>query len=255
MTKTFYDIVELSRYLRSPEGCPWDREQTLSSLRTYILEEAYEVIQAIELEDKNEIIEELGDFLFQVVFASQIGSEEKLFDINDVINELHNKLIRRHPHVFGEVRASSADEAVKSWQTEKLKEKTRKRKLLEIPRAMPSLLRGQRVGEKASQVGFDWDNIHNVIKKVREELEELEEEIVKGNDTEAEKEFGDLVFAICNLSRHMKIDAEISSHAAIDKFVERFGKVEDEVQGRGKKITDLSLEELDQIWNEIKKSN
>ena len=255
MSKTFEDIVELSRYLRSPEGCPWDRKQTLFSLRTYILEEAYEVMEAIELDNTDEIIEELGDFLFQVVFASQIASEEGKFDVNDVINSLHEKLVRRHPHVFGEVKAQDAEEAIKSWQSQKLKEKTKNNRLLEIPRSMPSLLRAQRVGEKASQIGFDWSDISGVVSKVKEELEELEIEINNGNKDNAEKEFGDLIFALSNLSRHMKIDAELASQAAIDKFINRFNRVEDEVNSLNKKITDMSIDDLENIWQEVKEKD
>lgn len=252
MSNKFNDLVELSKYLRGSNGCPWDKEQTLSSLKSYIIEEAYEVIQAIESEDTEELIEELGDLLYQSVFASQIAKDEGKFDIYDVVDQLHNKLVRRHPHVFGEEKAKGAEEAVKRWHSQKLKEKSRKRRLVEIPREMPSLLRAQRVGEKASQVGFDWKDISDVFSKVNEELKELENEIKNGDKDLIEKEWGDLIFAMVNLSRHLKIEAEDSSHRAVDKFIDRFGKVEDEVEKRGKKITDLSLEELDQIWEGIK---
>ncbi|MCI0481959.1 MAG: MazG family protein, partial [Candidatus Dadabacteria bacterium] len=146
MKKSFEDLVNLSTHLRSPEGCPWDREQTLDTLKSYIIEEAYEVVQAIETGDRDELIEELGDLLYEVLFASQITEEGGGFSIYDVIDRLHNKLVRRHPHVFGEKKASNAEEAVKRWHSQKLKEKSRKRRLLHIPRTMPSLLRAQRVG-------------------------------------------------------------------------------------------------------------
>lgn len=253
MPKTFSDIVELSRYLRSPEGCPWDRKQTLQTLRQYILEEAYEVIQAIESEHNDEIVEELGDFLFQVVFASQIASEEGRFNLEDVIERLHNKLVRRHPHVFGEKKAKDSDEAVKSWQNEKLKEKSGKKKLLGIPRSMPSLLRAQRVGEKASQVGFDWDSIQGVLDKVKEELLELEVEIKKENKGNAEKELGDLFFSLVNLARHLGVDAETTSHRATEKFVKRFDKLEDKALELSKNLTEMSLDEMEKLWQEIKK--
>lgn len=255
MKNSFEDLVELSGYLRSPDGCPWDREQTLRTLKSYIIEEAYEVIQAIESGDINELIEELGDLLYQVVFASQIASDEGKFNIDDVVDQLHNKLVRRHPHVFGEEKAKDAEEAVKKWHSQKLKEKSRKRKLVEIPRAMPSLLRAQRVGDKASQVGFDWDNVVDVISKVKEELEELEREIEKGEKGNIEKEWGDLVFAIVNLGRHLKLDAESISHLAIDKFIDRFSKVEDKVKSQGKQLANLTLQEMDQIWEEVKENN
>lgn len=254
MPKSFNDIVELSKYLRSPAGCPWDRKQTLESLRQYILEEAYEVIQAIESENSEDLIEELGDFLFQVVFASQIASEEGKFSIDDVITNLHEKLVRRHPHVFGEKKAENASEAVKSWHSEKLKEKSEDKSLLDVPRAMPSLLRAQRVGEKASQVGFDWEDIRGVIDKVREELDELEKEIKKKDKIRAHAELGDLLFSLVNLSRHLEADAETVSHGAVDKFVGRFKKLEKKVSGQNKKLTDLNTQELENIWSEVKKS-
>jgi len=253
MKKNFNDLVELSKHLRSPEGCPWDREQKLETLRPYIIEEAYEVVQAIELKDKDEIIEELGDLFFQVIFASQIASEDGEFDIEEVMDRLHNKLVRRHPHVFGDEKAKDAEEAIKTWHRQKLKEKSRKRRLLEIPRTMPSLLRAHRVGEKASQVGFDWKNAQQVLPKVKEELNELEVEINNKNRNGIEKEFGDLVFSIVNLGRHLKLDSESTAHKAIDSFINRFSKVEDKAQDMGKQLSELSLEEMDELWEEVKR--
>jgi len=231
--KEFKDIVELSNYLRSPQGCPWDREQTIDTLKKYIVEETYEVVQAIEDRDDRELIEELGDLLLQVVLVSQIASEENRFDITDVIDRLHNKLVRRHPHVFGENKAKNAEEAVKSWHSQKLKEKDRKRQLLGIPRSMPSLLRAQRIG-------------------VREEIDELGNELKKGNRELVEKEYGDLIFSLVNLARHLDIDAESSTQTAIEKFISRFNMVEDQVNKDGKSFSDYSLQELDRIWNEVK---
>ncbi|HSG32786.1 MAG TPA: nucleoside triphosphate pyrophosphohydrolase [Thermodesulfobacteriota bacterium] len=252
MSKKFEDLVELARYLRSPEGCPWDKEQDLQKLKSYIIEEAYEAVQAIESEDVDEITEELGDLFFQVIFAAQIGQEEKKFDIDVIINSLHNKLIRRHPHVFGEKKAKNAEEAVKSWQTQKLKEKKRKRTLLEIPRDMPALLRAQRVGEKASNVGFDWQDSHDVLQKVDEELNELKVEIKKGDAEGIEQEWGDLIFTLVNLGRHLKIDGESSAHQAVNKFISRFSRIEEKAKQQGKQLSELSLGEMDSIWNEIK---
>ena len=251
--KNFDDLVELSRYLRSPEGCPWDREQSLDTVTPYIIEEAYEVVQAIEQKDKDEIIEELGDLFFQVIFASQMASEDGEFDINDVIDRLHTKLVRRHPHVFGDEKAKDAEEAIKTWHKQKLKEKSRKRRLLEIPRTMPSLLRAHRVSEKASQVGFDWKNAEEVLPKVKEELVELEEEIKNQNKEGIEKEWGDLVFSLVNLGRHLKLDSEKTTHRAIDGFINRFSKVEDKAKEKGKELSELSIEEMDNLWEEVKK--
>ena len=251
--KSFEDVVSLARRLRAPGGCPWDREQTLDSLRAYVLEEAYEVIQAIELGDTDELVEELGDFLFQVVFISQIASEEGRFDIDDVTRTLHNKLIRRHPHVFGEKKARDAQEALKSWNTEKLKEKKGKVSLEEIPRAMPSLMRAQRVGEKAARVGFDWSDASSVLAKVKEEVLELEREIEAGSKERAREEWGDLAFSMVSLARHLDIDAETVSHGAVEKFIGRFRRLEDRARAGEKEISALSLEQMEEIWEEIKK--
>jgi len=252
MKKNFDDLVELSKQLRSPDGCPWDREQKLETLKPYIIEEAYEVIQAIELKDRDDIIEELGDLFFQVIFASQIASEDGEFNIEDVLDRLHSKLVSRHPHVFGDEKAKDAEEAIKTWHRQKLKEKSRKRRLLQIPRTMPSLLRAHRVGEKASQVGFDWKSAEEVLPKVKEELNELEVEINNKNQDGIEKEWGDLVFSIVNLGRHLKLDSESTVHKAIDGFINRFSKVEDKAQQKGKDLYGLKIEELDELWEEVK---
>lgn len=253
MKKSFEDVVGLSKYLRSPEGCPWDREQTLETLRFFILEEAYEVIGAIDANDTQELREELGDLLYQVIFVSQICGEEGKFDVEDVVRELYYKLVRRHPHVFGEEKARDAEEAIKRWHGEKMKEKTRRRDLLEIPRSMPALLRAQRVGEKASQVGFDWEKTSDVIEKVKEELEELQKAIEDGRGNSIEKEWGDLIFSLVNLGRFLKLDAEVSAHKAIDGFIGRFNRVEEKARERGKDLSELTLGEIDELWEEVKK--
>ena len=253
MKKSFEDLVELSKFLRSPEGCPWDREQTLNTLRTFILEEAHEVIQAIEMNDIEELKEELGDLLYQILFTSQICNEEGKFTVEGVLNQLYYKLIRRHPHVFGEEKAKDAEEAVKRWHGEKLKEKTRKRNLLQIPRSLPALLRAQRVGEKASQVGFDWEKTQDVIVKVKEELEELQKAISSNEQNSIEKEWGDLIFSLVNLARFLKIDAEVSAHKAIDVFIERFQRIEEKVKERDKSLSELTLKEMDGLWEEVKR--
>ena len=252
--KTFHDIVLLARRLRAPGGCPWDREQTLESLRAYVLEEAYEVIQAIELGNTDGLIEELGDFLFQVVFISQIANEEGKFDVGDVTQRLHDKLVRRHPHVFGEKKAKDAAEALRTWNAEKLKEKKGKPDLEEVPRAMPSLMRAQRVGEKAARSGFDWSDASSVLAKVREELLELEREIEAGEKNRSREEWGDLVFSVVNLARHLDIDAETASHGAVEKFIERFSRFEEKVRAGKKEINALSEEQMDEIWEEAKKT-
>lgn len=252
--KTFEDIVSLAKRLRAPGGCPWDREQTLESLRAYVLEEAYEVIQAIELGDTDELVEELGDFLFQVVFISQIASEEGTFDVSDVTQRLHDKLVRRHPHVFGEKKAKDAADALRTWNAEKLKEKEGKLPLEEIPRAMPSLMRAQRVGEKAARVGFDWSDASSVLAKIKEELAELEREMEAGEKNRSREEWGDLVISVVNLARHLDIDAETTSHGAIEKFIQRFSRFEEKARAGEKEINALSMEQMDEIWEEVKKT-
>ncbi|HLE25886.1 MAG TPA: nucleoside triphosphate pyrophosphohydrolase [Thermodesulfobacteriota bacterium] len=255
MKKSFEDLVELSKYLRSPQGCPWDREQTLNTLRTFILEEAHEVIQAIEMNDIEELKEELGDLLYQILFTAQICNEVGKFTVEDVVNQLYYKLVRRHPHVFGEEKAKDAEEAVKRWHGEKLKEKSRKRNLLQIPRSLPSLLRAQRVGEKASQVGFDWEKTQDVIKKVKEELGELQKAIQTNEQNVIEKEWGDLIFSLVNLARFLKIDAEVSAHKAIDVFIERFQRIEEKAKDIDKTLSGLTLKEMDELWEEVKKED
>lgn len=249
---SFDRLIEISRYLRSPEGCPWDREQTLDTLKAYIIEEAYELVQAIEEDDTPGLVEELGDHLYQVVFASQIAEEEDRFGIDDVLEELCDKLVRRHPHVFGDEKAENAREAVKKWHSRKLEEKSRKRKLLGIPRSMPSVLRAQRVGEKVSQVGFDWNSPSEVIEKLREELEELEKEIEQNDKAALEQEWGDLFFTVVNLGRLLGLDTENAAHSSVDKFIKRFGELEELAGKQGKTLTDLSTSEMELLWKKVK---
>ncbi len=250
--KNFEDLVKLTKHLRGDKGCPWDKDQNLLSIRSYMIEEAHEAVQAIESGNKDEMIEELGDLLHQVVFASQIARDEGKFDIEEVVDQLHNKLIRRHPHVFGEESANDAEEAVKTWHKQKLKEKNRKKSLTDMPRSMPALLRAQRAGEKASQVGFDWKNIHDVLDKVKEEITEIEEELKEGSRDKLEKEWGDLIFAVVNLARHLKIDSESAARRSVDKFIDRFGKVEDMADQKGKTLMEMTPEEMESLWKEVK---
>ncbi len=250
--KTLQDLVVIADRLRGPGGCPWDREQTLESLRAYVLEEAYEVIQAIELQDTEGLVEELGDFLFQVVFISQIASEEDKFNIDDVIKGICEKLVRRHPHVFGEKKAKDTEEALKTWNAEKMKEKNGKLPIDEVPRSMPSLMRAQRIGEKASRVGFDWESSSSALSKVKEELLELEREVESGELEKITEEWGDLVFSMANLARHLGIDAETASHAASGKFIKRFSRLKTLLGDR--EILRMPSQQIDKIWEEAKKS-
>jgi len=253
MKKRFNDVVELARRLRGPQGCPWDREQTLDDLKGYVLEEAYEVIEAIERKDIPELKEELGDLLFQVVFASQLLSEEGRFSVDDVIHELHLKLVRRHPHVFGEETAENAAEALRIWQGQKKKETSRKRSIVEIPRSMPALARAQRVGEKASHVGFDWERKEDVMGKLKEEVAELEREMENGNRAGVEREWGDVALTLASLARFLGLDAESAAHSGVERFVTRFIKAEGRAEKRGKDMHEMSLAEMDELWEEAKK--
>lgn len=250
--RTFQDLVKLCEYLRGKGGCPWDKEQTLGTLKAFIIEEAYEVIGAIESDDSVELEEELGDLLYQIVFASQICREEGKFGMDDVVTRLYNKLVRRHPHVFGAEKAKNAEEALKRWHGEKLKEGSSKTDLLEIPRSMPSLLRAQRVGEKASHVGFDWNHAKDVIEKVKEELNELQIELESGSKESIEKEWGDLIFSLVNLARHLNIDAESVFHRSIDNFISRFRSLEAMAKDMNKDLSELSIDEMDDLWGKVK---
>ncbi len=248
-------------HLRSPEGCPWDREQDYDSVKGLLLEEAYEVVDTVNARDFDALEDELGDLLFQVVFYSQLASEEGRFNIDDVIDRVHGKLIRRHPHVFGDVVAKDADEALKSWL--KVKEQERRadpqnktQSLLDgIPPALPATLEAHELGLRASEVGFDWPTVEDLLDKVEEEIGELRR-AVAARESEGhariEEEVGDLLFAVANLARLVRSDSESCLRRANQKFKSRFQILEREMEGRGKKLRDCSLEEMESLWNEIK---
>ncbi|MGC8820123.1 MAG: nucleoside triphosphate pyrophosphohydrolase [Fervidobacterium sp.] len=233
--------------LRSKNGCDWDKAQTHESLMPYLIEEAYEVLNAIDMRDDEELKEELGDVLLQVVFHAQIAKERNAFDIFDVIKTLSDKLIRRHPHVFGDAQGYS----YARWEEIKAKEKGSKKRtsIGDVNHALPGLSLARRVQENAAGVGFDWVKIEDVWDKVHEEIEEL-----KNAKTleETEEEIGDLLFAVVNLSRFLNVDPEVAIRKATEKFISRFEKMEKLIQNDGKKVEDLSLEELDKYWNRIK---
>ena len=256
-------LVELMAHLRGPEGCPWDREQDYDTLKGLLLEEAYEVIDAVTERDFSGLEDELGDLLFQVVFYSRLAEEEGRFDINDVIEGVHAKLIRRHPHVFGEVRASNADEALKSWLKVKEREralsaqsKNDEKSLLDgIAPALPATLAAYELGLRASEVGFDWKKAEDVLEKVEEEIRELRRELNQeagGRSSRLEEEVGDLLFAAANLARFLRSDPETCLRRANQKFMRRFQALEKEVATQGKKLRECSLEEMESLWNELK---
>lgn len=233
------------------EKCPWDRKQTMQSLRHLTIEETYELGDAILDDNMEEIKKELGDLLLHIVFYSRIGSEKKSFDVADVLHSISEKLIARHPHIYGDVEVSDEEEVKSNW--EKLKLKEGKKSVLEgVPRSLPAMVKASRIQDKARGVGFDWDNSEQVWDKVLEELDELKVEIARGNKEETEQEFGDLMFSMINLSRFIDVDPESALERTNKKFISRFQFLERKVAEQGKNLSDMTLEEMDLIWNEAK---
>lgn len=243
-------VYKLVARLRAPNGCPWDRKQTNESLKYNLIEESYELLDAIERKDDRAIAEELGDILFLVLMHIRIAEEEGRFTLDDVTDGIIQKMIRRHPHVFGEVRVESHDEILQNW--EKIKRKERKSIFEGISFGMPALLLAQNVGEKARRVGFDWPSPEGIIDKIREELDEFLEAKAHGDREKIEEEFGDVLFSLVNLARHLGIDAEGALRKTVRKFVERFQQIEAEARRRGVDIEKMSLQEMDAIWESAK---
>jgi MazG family protein len=251
----FAKLCEIVAKLRAPGGCPWDREQTHESLLPATIEEAYEVAEAARAKNDAHFREELGDLLLLVVMHAEIAREAERFNIDNVLNEISEKLIRRHPHVFGESDARDSGAVLKQWEAIKREEKkTDTHYLSSLPSALPALMRAQKAQSKVARVNFDWTELRDVIAKVEEELGELKSAIESEDRQSIEDEVGDLLFAVVNLSRKSKLDAETALQGATNKFVRRFNLLEDELNRRGKKLGDVDLEELDEIWNEIKKT-
>ena len=253
VTDEFAKLCDIVAKLRAPGGCPWDREQTNESLLPALIEEAYETAEAARSHDDTHFREELGDLLLLVVMHAQIARETGRFDIEEVIGHVSDKLIRRHPHVFGTSEARDAGAVLKQWEAIKREEKKADlHYLASLPKALPALVRAQKAQSKAARVNFDWTALRDVIAKVEEELGETKEAIQSGPREMIEDEVGDLLFAVVNLARKCKIDAEGALQSATNKFVARFNRLEDELKTRGKKIGDVDLAEMDMIWNEIK---
>jgi len=256
--KSFKKLIRLMSRLRSKNGCPWDKAQTHSSLKKYLIEEAYEVCEVIDSKDPEKLKDELGDLLFQAIFHAQIAKERGRFDIDDVLRASLRKMLRRHPHVFGKHKASGPEEAYKRWEEKKHTEYNNKEKrtlLSGIPHALPALLKAQKVSKRAAWRGFDWADINGVIEKIEEELEEIKRAVKHKNRRKCAEETGDMLFALVNLARFMKIDAEETLNSATKKFTKRFKRMETELVKQGKKIKDCSLKELDRLWNLHKKKN
>jgi MazG family protein len=254
--ESFQRLCDIVAKLRAPGGCPWDREQTHESLLPATIEEAYEVAEAARAKNEAHFREELGDLLLLVVMHAEIAREAGQFKIDNVIAEITEKLIRRHPHVFGESNARDAGAVLKQWEAIKREEKKGDHHYLaSLPTALPALMRAQKTQSKVARVNFDWTELRDVIAKVEEELGELKEAIGSDDQKSVADEIGDLLFAVVNLTRKYKLDAETALHAATNKFVGRFNLLEDELRSRGKKLGEVDLAELDQIWNAIKKTS
>ena len=248
-------LMEIMRKLRGPGGCPWDAEQSHDSLKRYILEEAYEVIEAIDSKDSVHLKEELGDLLLQPVFHAAIAEEKGEFTMDEVLDAISEKLIRRHPHVFGEAVIESSEAQVANWEKIKKEEKgvQRKSALSGIPPGLPALMQAQKITEKAARVGFDWEHTDQVFAKVMEELHEFEEAMLSGDQKEMESEMGDLLFAIVNLGRFLTLDPEEALRKTIQRFTKRFSHVEETLHARGVAMQSATLEEMDVLWEEAKK--
>ncbi len=260
----FEKLVAIQKRLRDPGGCPWDIEQTHQTLRTYLIEEAYEVLDAIDSGEDAKFVEELGDLLLQVTFHSQIASETNRFDISDVVQSIHDKMIRRHPHVFGDVQAKDSAEVLRNWAQIKAQEKLEKEgaaatgepqrvsALDGVPKSIPATLEGLQLTKKAARTGFDWENAKGVFDKIGEEATELQHTLEHGTAMEAEEELGDLLFAVVNLARFLHVDPEIALKRANGKFTRRFHEMERLAATRGRKFEDVPRPEKESLWNSAK---
>ncbi|MEM6883468.1 MAG: nucleoside triphosphate pyrophosphohydrolase [Verrucomicrobiota bacterium] len=253
--KSIQELREIVAKLRSPEGCPWDIEQTHHSIRTLLLEECYETIEAIEEENDKLLREELGDVLLHVVFHAQIAEERQAFSLEDVTQAINEKLIRRHPHVFGEDQCTNADEVLQKWDELKKQEKPERESLLDgVPPILPALMQAKEYQKKAAKAGFDWDDPKGVLHKTREELNELEEALSsrEADHNHIREEIGDLIFSLVNLSRHLKVDAEDACRQTNKKFRTRFCYMEQQLKEQGKEVRTASLDEMEVLWQEAK---
>lgn len=251
----FRKLVDTVAVLRSPNGCPWDREQTHQSLKRHAIEETYEMIEAIESDDPMKLKDELGDVLLQVMLHSQMASEAGQFDIGDVIRNIDAKLRRRHPHVFSDVEVSGVDDVITNWEQIKSEEpgyNERKSALDGVPESMPALMRAAKIGKKAARTGFDWPDVYAVFAKLKEETRELEE-VIDGDDKDKiREEIGDLLFTVVNISRFACVDPEDALRYMLRKFAYRFGRIEEYAEKTGRDIDQMTLEEMDSVWEEAK---
>ncbi len=252
----FEELVRIVERLRGPDGCPWDREQTRETLIPFLVEELYELLDAFQKNDAEEIKEELGDLLFQIILHCQLSKEKKMFDVDDVIKGIIDKMIRRHPHVFGDKGFKSPEEVLKWWKENKEREgKISDSVLGRIPKSLPALLKAQRVQERASKAGFDWENIEEVFKKLEEEIEEFKKALENKDFKGIENEFGDILFVLVRVSNFVNINPEYALEKTINKFVSRFSHIEREASRQGRSLSDMTLEEMDVIWNRAKEKD
>jgi len=254
----FQKLVEIMARLRAPGGCPWDRDQTFDSIKPYTLEETYEVLEAIDRRDWNDLSEELGDFMLQAVFYAQMAAEEGLFAIGDALDAINRKLIRRHPHVFGEQSAETPGDVKRIWGQVKAEEKKDKGReqdglLTAVPRALPALVEAQQISSRAAGAGFDWENAEQVLDKLHEELGEFHEARRRASQPELEDELGDLLFVLVNLARFVKVDPEQALRRTNAKFRRRFEYIERKLAERGRKLEDSNIGEMEALWQEAKR--
>jgi tetrapyrrole methylase family protein/MazG family protein len=249
-----YHLAQIAERLRAENGCPWDREQTSMSLRKYMIEESYEAIDAIESGKSDKICEELGDVLYQVYAHAQIAKEQNLFTIDDIANGIIEKLIRRHPHVFGSEVITTGEAVADRWENIKKKEREGKESILDgVPGALPALLKAYRVQEKTSRVGFDWSRITDVEEKLTEEIAEFREAIQEADESKVFEEYGDILFTLVNMARFLKIDPEDALQQSTKKFMTRFKYVEKTAAAQKRELKDMTLAQMDELWDEAKK--
>ena len=252
--RDFQRLVNLMEKLRGPAGCPWDRKQTMDSLRPYVLEEAYELVDAIDSGEKPAILEELGDMLLEVIFVAQIASEQETFTMSDVVQNITDKLIRRHPHVFDSSRAENSGEALAHWNAIKKSEKPEDESVLKnVPAVLPALARAHKLSSRAATVGFDWSSFTDVQAKLKEEIQEFLDAIDSEQQDLIHEEIGDILFSIANLARHLKVNAELALHDTNRKFVKRFHYIEAQLKSSGRTVEEASLNEMEVLWQESKK--
>jgi len=247
-------LIDIMSALRGDKGCPWDKEQTRDSLKPFLLEETYEVLEALDEGDSEKIKEELGDLLFQIIFHCQLAKEKNEFDISDVIDEISRKMLNRHPHVFGKTKFKSREHFRKYWEEEKKREGKKRESILEgVPKALPALLRAHKLQKKAARVGFDWKKTEDVFEKMNEELEEFRKALKNKKQPEIEDELGDVFFMLVNISRFVGVNPEDALRKTISKFISRFRYIEMKAADKKINLSDMTLKEMDKLWDEAKK--